>query len=191
MLAREKMRQLVVAALEQARVPATIKSPADWSTVPAKLPAILVRAAGDRKESIGRNGPPQFTTTAFVELKLLVRATTAEDVQAQLAALGDAVEQAIFGNFALGQAIQQFASAEAVTEVTAEEKQHLGGTGIRLAIETYEEFEPFIGDFLEEVVVTATEPSPRVVDRIQVGGPGALNLADETNSALPHGLGIG
>lgn len=156
MTARRQVRLAVLAALSGASLGATIQCPGDWETPPSKLPAILMRVSGDRKESIMR-GPPEFTTTVTVEIEARVEAATAEAAQDALEALCYAIECAIFTNYALTSIIQQVASIDSVIDITADGRRQLGGAMMTFAFELVEVFDPVLQSPVQPVAVPLTE----------------------------------
>lgn len=141
-LARRQLRLAVLAALQS--IPSvTVSSPGDWATPPAKLPAIQMRVARDRKESVGRT-MPQFTTTATIEIEARVEATTGEAAQDAIEALGYSIEQAVLTNYSVVGMTQQVSSIDSEIEITAEGKKHLAGIKMSMAFEMFEAFDPTV-----------------------------------------------
>ncbi len=141
-LARRQVRLAALAALNGANLGATIDSPGDWSTPPDRLPAILLRAPSDRKESVAKT-QPEFTTTVALEIEARVGANTAEAAQDRLESLGAAIEQALFTNHDLIALLQQVASVDTRTEITAEGRAHIGMLKMVVDLELFEAFDPF------------------------------------------------
>ena len=139
MLARRQLRQAVVAALQP--IQAIIESPGDWSTPPAKLPAILVRVPRERKESVAKT-MPEFTTTATIEIEARAAETTAELAQDAIENLCYLIENAILTNYAVIDMIQQVASIDSELEISSEGKFHFGGAKMYFAFEMFEAFDP-------------------------------------------------
>lgn len=144
-LARRLLRRSVLAAIQQANSAGSlgwsIHSPGDWATVSARYPAVLVRNAKERKHSNSR-AMPNFTTIVGVEVEARLDATTGEDAQDNIEALGFQLEQIVLGDPATVALIQQVAFVETETEITADAKKHLAGIRIVFGFEIYEEFEP-------------------------------------------------
>jgi hypothetical protein len=154
--ARTQVRQAVAAALRSANLGATIDSPGDRDTPPTKLPAILMRSAGDRKESLMR-GPPEFTTTVSIEIEARVEAERPEDAQDLLEGLCYAIECAVLTNYALTVLIQQVSSVDTKLEITSDGRRHLGGAFMTFAFEVVEVFDPLTQSPVQPVAVPLQE----------------------------------
>jgi hypothetical protein len=143
MLARAQLRQAALTALQALQVAnvAKVYSPGDWSTAQENLPAILLRATGDRKESNSRT-VPNFTTTVTLEIEARLSAETDVDAQTAIEALQDQIEQTLFTNVALIKLIQQVASVTTQVDIRADAKTHLAGCRMTVDLECFEEFEP-------------------------------------------------
>jgi hypothetical protein len=146
-LARRQIRLSALAAIVGANIqnvgaPVTIESPGDWTTPPEVLPAILLRAPGDRKESKHR-GQPQFDTTVTIEIEARVQALTAMDAQDAIEDLCLSIEQALLTNYDLISITQQVAAVETKTEITSEGREHFGGAMMHFVFECFESFDPF------------------------------------------------
>lgn len=156
--ARAQIRLACVAALEAAvaagSFAAAILSPGDWNQPPEKLPAILLRTPSDVKRS-GAKAQPNFTTEVTLEIQAFAAGTTT-DVAAQTAIeLLDAwIEQTLFTAPAVLALVQQVASVETVTKITAAGKEHFAGVEKRIVLETFEDFEPTITQPLTEITLT-------------------------------------
>lgn len=144
MLARRQLRLAAVAALTGDQFAGiAIDSPGDWATPPDAMPAILLRAADERKESIGK-GAPQFTSTIGIEIEARVRATTAAGAQDAIEALCYAIEMALLTNYDLMRIVNQVASVDSRTEVTSEGRTHFGGARMLFSYEVPEMFDTFM-----------------------------------------------
>lgn len=143
MLARRQLRQAVLASIQgiSATPAITVESPGDWSTPPAKLPAVLVRVARERKESVAKT-MPEFTTTATIEIEARVAASTGESAQDAIENLCYLIENAILTNYDVMGLIQQVASIDSELEISSEGKQHFGGAKMQIAFEMFEAFDP-------------------------------------------------
>lgn len=143
MLARRRVRLAALAALTgDSFIGVTIDSPGDWNTPPEGVPAILLRAPDDRKESIGR-GAPQFTTSCSVEIEARVGAVTEGEAQDAIEALCFSIEMALLTNDALIRIINQVASVDTRTEVSADGRIHYGGARMVFVFEMPEMFDSF------------------------------------------------
>lgn len=148
MITSDSIRDAAVFALVQADTLAAerVYSPRDWPTAESILPAIIVRTPNDSGESLGRFGPPSFTTTVMLSIAGRVKAATegAADTNARL--LRDQILAALLcnGQFIHEQQIQQFSSYASKIDVTAEGGAHLGDASVTLAVEILQVFEPTI-----------------------------------------------
>lgn len=165
-LARSTLRQAARAALEAAVAAGnitppttTIDSPGDWNTPPEKLPAILVRCGTEQKVSRAKT-VPNFTTSVALEFSARLDATTAAACQDAIELFGAQIEQALFTDFALNALVEQFATVETVSEVTAAGKKHIGAILMRVTAEVFEDFEPAPQDDLAEVTITLDTVEP-------------------------------
>lgn len=140
MLARRQVRLAALAAL-QGIAGLTVQSPGDWSTPPSMLPAALLRVVSERKDSVVKQ-MPEFTTTVTLEVQLRTQALTAATAQDAIEALGYAVEQALFTNYALVGMCQQIGSVDVDVEITAEGGQHIAGVTMKVDCELFEAFDP-------------------------------------------------
>lgn len=146
-LARRQIRLAALAAitganLQNAGSPVAIDSPGDWTTPPEVLPAILLRAPGERKESKLR-GQPEFDTNITIEIEGRVQALTASDAQDAIEDLCLGIEQALLTNYDLISIIQQVAAVETKIEITADGRVHIGGAMMHFVFECFESFDPF------------------------------------------------
>lgn len=143
MLARRQIRLAALAALTGEQFAGVnIESPGDWNTPPEQLPAILLRAPDDRKESIGK-GAPQFTSTCTIELEARVGAATDAAAQDAIEALCLVIEMALLTNDDLIRIVSQVVSVESRTEVTSDGRIHFGGARMLFAFEVPEMFDSF------------------------------------------------
>jgi hypothetical protein len=143
MLARRQIRLAALAALTgPAFVGVTIESPGDWSTPPEALPAILLRATDDRKESIAK-GQPEFTTTISIEIGVRVGDIDPAAAQDAIEALCYTIEMALLTNTALISIVNQVASVDTKVEISSDGKIHFGGATMTVNFEVPEMFDPF------------------------------------------------
>jgi len=143
MLARRQIRLAALAALTGASFAGVvIDSPGDWSTPPEALPAILLRATDDRKESITK-GQPEFTTTISLEIEARVGAVDDAAAQDAIEALCYAIEMALLTNYALISIVNQVASFDTKMEISSDGKIHFGGARMTVNFEVPEMFDPF------------------------------------------------
>ncbi len=143
MLARRQIRLAALAALTGEQFAGvTVDSPGDWSTPPELLPAILLRAPDDRKESIGK-GAPQFTSTCTIEIEARVEERTGSAAQDAIEALCLCIEMALLTNNDLIRIINQVVSVESRTEISSEGRTHFGGARMLFAFEVPEMFDSY------------------------------------------------
>lgn len=143
MLARRQIRLAALAALTGEHfVGVTIDSPGDWSTPPELVPAILLRAPDDRKESIGK-GAPQFTSICTIEIEARVGGRTGSAAQDAIEALCLSIEMALLTNNDLIRIINQVVSVESRTEISSEGRTHFGGARMLFAFEVPEMFDSY------------------------------------------------
>lgn len=139
-LSRRQLRLAALSALQTiAGVP--VLSPGDWDTPSVNLPEIKLRCGDDRKASVTKT-IPEFTTTVTLEISARLEADTAALAQDAIEALGEQVEEAIFGNVALVKLCQQFSTVITKTEVTSDGRKHFGGLQMFLDCEVFEAFDP-------------------------------------------------
>ena len=168
-LGRSGLRIAVLAALRAAAVAPTIQSPGDWSTPPAKLPAVLVRPGGEVKESKGPNGPTKFDSTAAIEIRAIVRGITGESALDAVEALGAVIEDIVFKDYALRRLVQDFRRVDTITEIKSEGKEHFAAISMAVRCTFFEEFDPDVTATLQRMTVTAdltnvADPSGTYVD---------------------------
>ncbi|MDR5813320.1 hypothetical protein QCE62_06905 [Caballeronia sp. LZ033] len=154
-LGRAGLRLAVIAALQARQVAPTLQSPGDWSTPPAKLPAVLVRPGGERKDGTGPNGETQFNSTATIEIRAIEKGATGEAALAAVELLGAKVEDAIFRDIPLRKLVQQFIRVESITEVKADGKEHFAAISMAISCEIFEAFDPDVTASLQRIHLTA------------------------------------
>jgi len=144
---RTAIRQLAVAAITGAGTYAgqRVFSPLTFATWDQIYPVVIVRTPREHKESLVR-GQPQFNVTTTISVVGRVQRNTEADAEADIETLGLQIEQALFGNYALVLATQQFPTVEVKTTVTAEGKQWLGEVELEISAEFYQGFDPVIPD---------------------------------------------
>lgn len=143
MLARRLIRLAALDALKSDTDLAgvNIESPGDWTTPPSKLPAILMRSPSDRKESIAKTSP-EFTTNVIIEIEARDDAKNPEEAQDNIEDLCFKIEQALLTNYGLIRLINQVASVDTKTEISADGKIHFGAAMMIFTFELPEMFEP-------------------------------------------------
>ena len=138
--ARRQLRLLTVAAV-QTLTGVTVLSPGDWDTPSKNFPEIKVRCPMDSKSSTAKS-MPTFTTTVTVEVLARVSALTDVAALDAIEALGQQIEDAVFGMAALVRVIQQIASVSTQTAVTADGLTHIAGSLVTISMEVFESFDP-------------------------------------------------
>jgi hypothetical protein len=142
-LARRRIRLAALAALAgDAFAGVDIESPGDWTTPPEGLPALILRAPDERKDSITK-GMPEFTTVVTVEIEMRVGAIDAAGAQDAIEALCHAVEMALLTNYELIRMINQVAAIRTTTEISSDGKIHFAAALMALNFELPEMFDPF------------------------------------------------
>jgi hypothetical protein len=147
MSARTLLRMQIAAIVQQINALGSfgwnVQSPADWNTQEGNLPAVIINSPSDHRQAWSR-GESCFTTT--VDIRIEARAhlkDTAAAAQTAIDAMMYAIENAVFTDYALVRAIQQFVSTSTQTRVNAEGNGHLGSATFDLSIELPEVFDPF------------------------------------------------
>ena len=144
MLARRQIRLAALAALSgPAFAGVTVESPGDWSTPPEALPALLLRAPEEHKESINK-GMPEFTTTVTIEIEARVGATDPAEAQDAIEALCYTVEMALLTSDGLIRIVNQVASLATRMEISSNGKIHFGAAVMTVNFEVPEMFDPFV-----------------------------------------------
>jgi hypothetical protein len=143
-LARRELRLQVLQVLETL-TGYTVKSPFTLPTAPKSLPFIGLRNGVERKQSIAKSGPA-FTTTVTLEVAARVSASTEEDAQDMLEAVGQALEAAVLAAPDFVRMLQQIASVTTQTEISGEGSTFLGELLMQVDCECYEEYDPTVID---------------------------------------------
>jgi hypothetical protein len=141
MSARRQLRLAVLGALRSSISGTTIVSPGDWPTPIEKLPALLVNAPNENKQSINK-GMPEFTTTVSVVIQGQVTAANADQAQDAIEDLAYRVENAVLMGYWTTRMVQQFSSIQTEVECTADGGRQLAGFRMTLAAEMFEAFDP-------------------------------------------------
>lgn len=144
MLARRQIRLAALAALSgPAFMGITIDSPGDWSTAPEALPALLLRAPDERKESVTK-GMPEFTTTISLEVEARVGASHAAAAQDAIEALCYTIEMALLTSAGLINIVNQVASISTRMEISSTGRIHFGAALMTITFEVPEMYDPFL-----------------------------------------------
>lgn len=143
--------------------------PGDWPAQDGQYPIIRLRLVGEDRTSLGRGGPPEFTTVATIRISaevsepMAVDDTGAAAAEQSLWALKRQIDVAVVGNYYLERQIQQIASMRSQLAFNSDAATHLAGIQTDAAIEFYEgpeSFAPVTADDLEEVDLTMSNQPP-------------------------------
>ena len=118
-----------------------VVSPGDWETPTGNLPEIKLRCTGNRKTSEGRQSAG-FTTVVQLEMLLRVSADTASSAQDAIEALMAQVEDCVLALPSLLAVLQQVATVDTQTSITADGRTHIGEARMSFGCETLEVFDP-------------------------------------------------
>lgn len=139
-------------------------APRDWPTTPGEMPILLIQSPTEHKESLGRSGAQQFTTTVTIRVvgRMTAKAQTGDaGAGALLAALGvlqGQIQVAVINSYDLSQQIQQIASVDVKNGVSSEAEQHLGELVMDFHLETYEgpeDFAPVTASPIDQLAIFA------------------------------------
>jgi hypothetical protein len=138
-LMRETLRELTVTALSAANTLAgdNIYSPGDWPTNSDTMPAILVNANKEHKES-GSRAQPNFTVTSFIEIEAKVLANSGEKARADLTQLCGQIEYAILTNYNIIILLQQISSVDIEVKYNSDSGKHIGHAKLDFGMEFFE-----------------------------------------------------
>lgn len=148
MTARELLRRQVAYLLLQKSIACEfgweVQEATDWPTPPEKLPAVLISATRDSKQSWTDNGAPAFNTTVTVVVEYRgAQKLSYIEAQMDVDKFCRIIEREIFTNYNLVQAVQQFVSANTNVEITAEGRYHQGAFKMSIDMQVPEVFDPF------------------------------------------------
>lgn len=123
--------------------------PGDWPSQPDQYPIIKLRLAFENRQSLGRSGPPQFTTVATIQIQAEVSEPAqidndgATEAEARLWAIKRQIDAAVVNSYPLTTHIQQISAMRAQLAFTSDAATHLAGVQIDLDVEFYEGIEDF------------------------------------------------
>lgn len=158
---------------------ARVYAPGDWPSQKATLPQIKLRLIREVRQSLGRSGPPEFTTTATIrivgEAQAYAEVDDAGAAQARDAAwtLKRQIEVAIINSYPLFAQIQQLASMRSELAANADGETHIAAVQMDLDLEFFEgaeNFAPIRTTCPTDVLVTMTNHPPAAID-IDLRGP--------------------
>lgn len=157
------LRTLAAAALKGATdAGQNVFSALDWPTWNGSYPILYLQTPVEDKESLGRNGGPQFTVTATLKVSARVQTPAqangagAAAAVAALEALQRQIELALINNPTLMRELQQFPFVRSEMKVSAEGEQNLGELVMDVGMEFYqgpEDFFPIATTPLEQITV--------------------------------------
>lgn len=146
-----------------------VYGPGDWPAQADGYPFFKLRVSSEDRTSLGRGGPPEFTTLATIQVFGEVStAAQAQDAGATVAenelwALKRQFEVAVINSYPLTASVQQIASMRTRLGFDSSGDTHLGSMLTELVIEFYEgpeEFAPVEVEDFETAEVTATHYPP-------------------------------
>lgn len=167
---------------------ANVFLPRDWPTNSATMPNISVQTPDEQKQSVGRNGPPQFTTTVWLQLRCQVAGTDAGQVESDLETLADQAELVIMGLVIVApQFVQQVRETQYKFEVSAEGALHTGEAILLFAVEYRERFDAVLSDTLGGLDVTVAQ-GPALAILPASGATAAGSAVLQFASPLPDAI---
>lgn len=137
-------------------------SPLDRPTWAGNYPVIFLSTPEEQKESLGRQGAPQFTVTATLQVIARVAMNqTQKDAGAaaamvELEKLQNQIEVALINNPALMDLMQQFSFVRVTKDVNGDGESNLGELKMDFGLEFYqgpEDFFPIPTTALETVTI--------------------------------------
>lgn len=152
---------------------ARVYSPGDWPSQQQTLPQIKLRVIREVRTSLGRSGPPEFTTVTTVRILVEAQAFAtddqagAENAQAYAERLKRQVEVAIVNSYPLFAQVQQLASMRTDYAFNSDGATHIAAAQIDMDFEFFEgvdSFAPIATTDLADAVLTATNYPPAAVD---------------------------
>lgn len=165
MTSAASLRTLAVAALTGATAAGNnVFSILDWPTWNGSYPVVYLQTPQEEKESIGRQGAPQFTVTATLRISARVQTPAQANGAGAAAALvalenlQQQIEVALINNPTLMGQLQQFPFIRAEKKVDGEGAQNLGELVLDIGMEFYqgpEDFFPTSAVPLTEITVDA------------------------------------
>jgi hypothetical protein len=148
---------------------ARVFAPGDWPTQPDQYPILKLRLTAEDRQSLGRGGAPEFTTTTTIRIMGEVSEPASVDnggaslAEASLWQLKRQVEVAIINSYPLTSLLQHFPSIRSQLAYNSDGPTHLAGIQIDIQMEFYEgpeSFAPVDATDLDEISLTATNYPP-------------------------------
>lgn len=159
------LQSLMVAALTGSTAAGTaVFAPRDWPTTPGEMPILLIQSPTEHKQSLGRSGAQQFTTTVTIRVvgRMTAKAQSGDaGAGALLTALGllqGQIEVAVINSYDLTCEIQQIAAVDVSNGVSSAAELHLGELVMDFHLETYEgpeQFAPVAASPIEQMALFA------------------------------------
>jgi len=140
----------------------------DWPTWSGSYPLLYLHTPSEEKESLGRQGGPQFTVTLTLQVSGRVQVANLEDQSGvaeatlQLEALQRQIELALINNPALMSQLQQFPFIRTEMKTDGMGDQNLGEVVMSIGLEFYqgpEDFYPIPTAPLERMTIDLDSPS--------------------------------
>lgn len=204
---RGQLRQLAHDALVAAPTLAgnNVFLPRDWPTNSGTMPNISVQTPKEHKTPrSGRNGPPLFTTTCWLQLRCQVAANDPVTVETNLETLIDQAEAVVMGLLILPQVppgggaaqqlFQQILQGEYEIDLSSDGSQHTGVATLMYGFEYPERFAPTISADLDGLNIVAADGAvPAVLlatSAATAAGNAVLTFAAAVPGAIVPGLAV-
>lgn len=133
--------------------------PRDWPTNSAKMPNVSIQTPReDKANRTGRNGPPFFRTTSWLQLRVQVSGGDPAQVESDLETLVDQVEAAVMGLIILPpQQFEQIVQGQYEMTLSAEADKHYGEAVLLFGFEYPERFAAVLTAELDGLDVTVAD----------------------------------
>jgi hypothetical protein len=156
-ISRAGLRDLALAALQAAGTLAglAVYTAKTFPTDPVELPMLILQTPIERKESLGRNGPPSFTTVMHLAVNARVTGTSEAAIETDLDTLCSQVEAALLCSDDFMRVLQQVRSVDTQFGVFANGGALIGAAEIVLECETFQEFDPPPGEDVQQFSILA------------------------------------
>ena len=160
----ELVQQALTVAPDTTIAGAKVYLPRDWPIQLNDFPVLLLQMTQEDKESLGRQGAQQFTTTLTVRITghVAAKAAAADGgagvAEAALWALKRQIELAVICFTPIERQIQQIAFVRSSVGIDSSGAQHVGQLRVEMGLEFYEgpeNFYPPEVDDLDELRLTA------------------------------------
>jgi len=128
---------------------ARVYSARTWSTNTGQYPLIYCKAPSEEKESLSRNGPPQFNVVATLKICGRVQVGALPDGQSaalleqQMGALGQQIHVALINNPSIQKLIQRTSFVHTDQAITQEGSKETGEVEVSMGLEFYQGPEDF------------------------------------------------